>query len=150
MRRPGQSGRNPGCSIGCARKSASDITAEELKNPTLDGSADLFCFIARVVPGAQAFVRNPSLGRRLRYSHHSGATGAQRCEHDHDLHARFKPRRSWRFESAGQVMMAGCTPVRCFASVRRAVVELSHPLVFDSQGGIRGVSDQVGGAGLAS
>ena len=76
---------------------------------------------AGVVPCAQAFVRHPSLGRRLRYSDHPGVAGAQRCEHDHDLHARIKPRRSWCIESAGQVMMARCAPVRRVEAARRAV-----------------------------
>ena len=44
------------------------------------------------VGGVSVFC-DPSVGSRLRYSHHPGTDGPQGCQHHHDLHARSQQRR---------------------------------------------------------
>jgi hypothetical protein len=58
----------------------------------------------RDLPHVPALVRDPPAGGRLRHPDGAGVARAQGCQHDHDLHARAQPGRTWGREPGGSVM----------------------------------------------
>ena len=55
------------------------------------------------LPRAAALLRDPLAGERHRHSHGAGVVGAQGCEHDADIHARYAEAWDWSEKSAGWV-----------------------------------------------
>ncbi len=98
---------------------------------------------ARYLP-CEAFVRDTSAGRRLRYSNDPGAAAAQLREHDHGRYAGIEPRGTGPSEPGGRAIVAKGRHGRV---LRRSTWDRPIPLcrfVFDWQGracSISGYSD---------